>query len=647
MSNVSAACLFLLKTGIFCTFFLLLCSGVVLAADSDSPDTPHGLASDFDFNSQNQDDEPVVVIKPAGADILTEPLTIDALILIGYIEKIYISDTTVTIEANLTNLALSPTWSVTFVSLSDSLGGNNVVQMIPIRQLNSSIIQFDISPDNPGSYNVSLVYLSSVAQNIIITTEPFIQDFDVGINPDDPLLIYLSGSSLSLNNSILYLFSYDYQYFSSNSLNPNLLNELVGKNFIYFFDGANIRSIYWYGSNDSDVIQFSSESGQSGSTEPPVTPYKPVFYVNPFKELDLSLNHIFYCPIHDFYISGSSSPSASLEDCDSAIQWKVSMNGEEKDASLFLETSGEAVSRHFAFFNGRSLRGDSFPDSQELELKIYPILSQSVNFESSALPFSFKIKPDIFEKIITIPFEGSGISITTLDPEKPSLSSLSFSGTAGDKISEILSGSSVIVKTLSENEFSSISEIPSDVEIFTVIDIDFSQNKSVLNEYLSSTNQKAILTFKIPKIVNNAAINQNHLKIYHIVEVDGKNKLEELNIVQISEIEEPAGSNVWYYVISVETSGFSPFAVVSQVSGDDIFAPPVYSENSSLGFLNSAGTLQPNESDPSKNSKNEIGLPSQVIPNLVKKIKGHMSLFSVLVALMSGLFMWNYIHRKL
>ena len=555
MSNISAARSFIFKTGVFCTFLLLLCSGVVLAADPVSFDESFDSVSALDFNFG---------IEPAGAVILPDQETVNLLNSIGYIEKIYISGTTVTIEANLPSVLLSPTWSVTFTSLSNSQTGNDAVQSIPFRQLNSNVIQFDIFPENPGYYNVSMMRAQIFAQNAIITTESFVPNPNTGINPDKPLLIYLSATSFTFENTIYYLFNYDYQYFSNDSLNPNLLNEIIGQNFIYFFDVVNLRSIYWYGSNDPDVIQFSSETGQPDSIESTVHPYKPIFYVNPFKEFDLSLNHIFYCPIHDFYIPDSQSDYAPMHECYSDIQWKISMDGEEKDASLFFETATEEVPRHFAFFNGSNFREDSFSGSQEFTLKIYPVLSSFANFESSALPFLFKIESDIYDEMITVPFNGPEISIENVNPNKPSLSSLSFSGAAGDKISEILSGSSIIVKMLSKDEFPGISEIPSNAEIFTVIDIDFSQNKSVLNEYLSSTNQKAILTFKIPKIVNGAVINPNDLQIYHITEADGKNKLELLNIVEIYETEEPIDSGIQYYVLSAETSGFSPFAVVSQ-----------------------------------------------------------------------------------
>jgi len=641
MSNISAARSFIFKTGIFCTFLLLLCSGVVLAADpvsfDESLDESFDSVSALDFNFG---------IEPADAVILPDPEAVRLLHSLGYIEKIYISGTTVTIEANITNNFINPTWSVSFTSLSDSQAGNNTVQSIPVRQLNSNVIQFDIFPENPGSYNVSMIYAQIFAQNAIITTESLVPN--TGINPDKPLLIYLSATSLNLGSTTYYLFNYDYQYFSNDSLNPNLLNEIIGQNFIYFFDIANLRSIYWYGSNDSDVIQFSSETGHSGST---VHPYKPIFYVNPFKEFDLSLNHIFYCPIHDFYIPDSQSGSVPMHECDSDIQWKISMDGEEKDASLFFETATGAVPRHFAFFNGSNFRRDSFNGSQEFTLNIYPVLSHSANFESSALPFLFKIKSDIYDEIITIPFNGPEISIENVNPNKPSLSSLSFSGAAGDEISDILSGSSIIVKTLSKDEFSGISEISSNAEIFTVVDIDFSQNKSVLNEYLSSTNQKAILTFKIPKIVNGAVINPYDLQIYHIVEVDGKNKLELLNIVEISETEEPTGSGIQYYVLSAETSGFSPFAVVSQSSDECVPVPSDEKKPFAISPDDSVNAALLNGSDPSNSlsngSPNVIDSPSQIIPDLVEKVRGHMSLFSVIIVLASGLFMWNYLHRKL
>jgi hypothetical protein len=626
MSKVSTIGTHIFKIGALCLLFLIFCSGVVLAENSIELDVI------FDINPNDSDNS---FPYPGSTDVILGSL--------GYIEKVYISDTTVTIETSNMLSDINPTWRVVFIPLYGSPAGDNNTQEVSFRQLDSNIIQFDVSPDNPGFYNVSLMYVSNFdfSQNIII------QNYDdIGHDASDKLpFIYLPCSFVTINDTHYYI--HDYRpYLSSGLFN---LNEVEGKNFIYFFDDINLRSVYWYGSNDSDIIHFTPEINAHDPVS--ILPYKPVFYINPFKTSDFSLNQFFICPAHDL---SETQKFNDLHECADEIQWKVLVNGNEKDASLFFETNNEILSQHSVSFSDLNPLKAFFSssqdfDSQEVELLIYPVLSSSINFKSFSLPFSFKMNSAIYEEIITIPFENSGIFIDNLNQNKPSLSSLSFSGTAGDEINEILSGSSIIIKTLNENEFSGISEIPSTAEIFTVIDIDFTRNKSELNQYLSSTNQKAILTFTIPKIVNGAVINPENLKIYHFKEVDGKSKLEELNLIEISESED---LGIQYYVLSAETSSFSSFAVVSQSSrdGEDVHNPPEIpsekSTKSSSGGINNIDILQPKESGSSTDSSPNINSPIFTIPDLVEKVSGHLSLFSVIVVLVSGIFMWNYIHRK-
>jgi len=629
---------FALKIGALCAFALfvfILCSGITLADGSSDPDSlsvnPNVLSP------------PII---PNFIDFSSFDLYFD------YIDKIYISDNTVTIESNIMT-HINPTWSVTFTPTSS--GSNNLkpASAIEFRQLNASVIQFELSSD-PGFYTISLKNIQNLAiqnsqsdglvRRVILTAVP-----QNSVSEDDALVIYPSIIYASIDSYPIYSFDYS-QYFSDGTFYPDLLDNIAGKNMIYLFSGKNLRSFYWYSSNDSDNIDYMPVSEFSKINS--VKAYKPTFYIKPLSGSDFSLNQVFICPEHDFYYIGSNQIHVS--ECESNIQWKISINGKESDASSLLKPdSFDASHPHFISLNDLNLLENRFLNSrneliESIDLKIYPKISETSDYKSTALPFIFDIRPGVIEDIVQIPIRASplsdsisvSVSETSPNSNKPSLSVLSFPS----ELSSILENSVVIIKTLNADALSDVFEQSPESEVFAVIDIDFSENKAELNQFLSSTGQTVTLTFTIPKTVAGNEINPKELKIYHIVEANGEKKLEQLKI----EVSESEINGIPYYVISAETSGFSSFAVVSEPLEIETPVLPVSASSAPISYTQNNTALSSNESDFSNNTNSSSPRPLfPTLPSLIEIVSGYFSMFSVLVVLFSGLFMWIYIRREL
>ena len=202
---------------------------------------------------------------------------------------------------------------------------------------------------------------------------------------------------------------------------------------------------------------------------------------------------------------------------------------------------------------------------------------------------------------------------------QPHLYSLSFP----KNMSAYLMDTQLVVRDLDKDDLSGISNgiISADSVVYGFMDVDLSSNKSELNSVLENENKNIKLTFTIPKTIDGNTINPRDLVIYRVVEVNGVKTLEKLNVAVSEAIDKD------FYLVSVESTGFSPLVITSTAPANNSQSPGVYnSEASPLTF-------------------HPMDLAD--IFSLVTKIKGNFSLFSVSVVLVSSMFLWVYIRRSL
>ena len=171
---------------------------------------------------------------------------------------------------------------------------------------------------------------------------------------------------------------------------------------------------------------------------------------------------------------------------------------------------------------------------------------------------------------------------------------------------------------------------------------------------MSENDLTVALTFSIPLLDENGnPINLEDIVVYHIIQdEDGQTQLVPLTIIS----REIDGD---FISLTAHTTGFSPFAVVTTLPVVEPPKPPeppqkTPSRSSSSMYsaviISNAPPEENKSTDPVGNSSNVT--PPVIIPpipdiDIIRVVHGNLSIFSIFVVLMSGIFMWNYIRRNL
>ena len=171
--------------------------------------------------------------------------------------------------------------------------------------------------------------------------------------------------------------------------------------------------------------------------------------------------------------------------------------------------------------------------------------------------------------------------------------------------------------------------------ILSVTDISFENS---INEVLKENNEQVEISFVIP--VDDVELNPNDIAVLHVSDDGEKKSLEKLESTVSFKID-----GVKYYSVTAKTSEFSSFAVISTGNPDSGLSSNAGGQPIGEAFVVS----QENSVPPTDVNGYDLGLspsPISVVEDIVTKIQGHLSIFSVLVVLTSGLFMWDYIRRR-
>lgn len=453
--------------------------------------------------------------------------------------------------------------------------------------------------------------------------------------------------------------SYYYHYAVSilTSFDEGLFEKMADHDLVYRFSDNNLRSVYWFDGFRSVTNDYDKK----------FMPMKMVYSVNMSDLQDIGISSLFICPSHDpnNNKNGNGNPTggAGKGSCVKDLEWVVSVNGELRDASDYLNINSQGKKanhfQHIVTFTDLSLLHNDLMSSQEVEFMFYP-----KGYEETAVLF-------VFER------EGAHVSISNyledVDEDgkfhvpipsgssfgNPALSSMTFpAGT-----SSLLSTATVLISDLDYSFFESFGseDVFEDLDIVVhlFVDIDFGESKESLNQYLSESGQTVSLTFLVPKSVGGTDVVIDELKIFHITKIDGQPTFEELSNLTVVNSE-----NEEYYLATAEATGFSPFAVLSVSDSEDgsgSVTPgpdPVLNPDSKLADPSpsssislSSGTHQvsviPEKISEATGFVPNLSSITPEIPAVIETLQGHLSLFSILVVFVSGMFMWNYIRRRL
>lgn len=519
---------------------------------------------------------------------------------------------------------------------------------------------------------------------------------DNPVIPAYEIIVYPIQSSFThdFNKPVYYSANYG-SVFTDEAVYLDLKEEFVGKNIIYSFDQGTLRSVYWY---DAEADELNLKPDGS------MVAYEPEFILNLSDLQDFGLNSLFICPEHDTYtVSDYNDASKTLtidgipySGCTSEFEWALTIGDSEKNASDYLmtyddlypvekedgnpeetpdpeEDDGEPEEEeevdiitypHFISFNSSALSGD-LSKTRTQAIQFYPVLKTGNEIEQQpeepgesdpSLPgeednedegsfTSFKDKAYTFKfsRLYTsVPIELKGDTMElvseTTDYSKPLVSSLSFP----EAVKDALKDNSLILESLNshaldkDNIDDDSGYLTPETSVLSVTDISFENS---INDVLKENNETVELSFVIPTVIDDVDINPNEITVLHISEGEEKS-LEKLETtVRLKDV-----NGVKYYAVTAKTSGFSPFAVVSNENNG--------SENVSKAGGQSYGeaVVIPSEEDvppEDKNGYNNVLPPLTTIEDIITKVQGHLSVFSVLVVLTSGLFMWNYIRRRI
>ncbi|TDQ71037.1 hypothetical protein C7391_0136 [Methanimicrococcus blatticola] len=602
--------------------------------------------------------------------------------ILDYNETIYINGDTVTIVNN---------FDTTSYPVREFNGKGKEKEALNLSKFNSSVdeknqttyIQFNVSDFNlglmtsPGKPSEDFtIYLcgyldgskNHVDTEITFRVEKIFKSDKTGYD----IIVYPIKSSYSHDYTIkLYYFvEYD-SVFSDKAVYPDLKQELLNNTVIYSYDQGRLRSIYWYDA-DAEELEF---------LKSPVSlnDYESEFILNLSDLQEFDLNSIFICSEHDkFKISTYTGKKIKSNDliatgtsysaCKTDFDWAVSIGDSEKKASNYLQTYNDLYPAanpedimeysHFISFNSSALNNDLL-NERNLSVQFYPVVtlkdevdteavSEVVSEDDTEISFKDKAYAFTFKRLsqsVSTEIDDDGV-LDLVDEEteikKPLLSAMIFPTILQEKLED----NSLVLATLNTDVFDGIEDssdlLTPETNILSVMDIGFESNSAEINDLLKENNQMVTLTFSIPTVIDGSNIDLNRLEVLHVIEVDGEKTVEQLTI---DLVEDGKINGVNCYNITTSTSGFSPFAVVLSKP----VKPPETTQNSGGQSFGEAVVVPPKESvkDEKNGFGNTITTPVTVIEDIITTVQGHLSVFSILVVLTSGLFMWTYIRRRI
>ena|GEM_PF-3847517 len=498
-----------------------------------------------------------------------------------------------------------------------------------------------------------------------------------------------------------YLFTNDggIEYFFSNlvfsdysllfsEINNEILNDFSEINFIYNIKGNYLRSFIWY--PNSDLIHYSGgysisntgnnledadSSDDSDLTSAPIEilSYKPEVIVKSSNH-EFDFNYFFICPEHDSLFSPLSSATPEADEFN--IEWQVSANGESLESDEFVSNYdflneenelATLIFSHAASFIGFNSLKETLEFDKPVQFEIYPCLIpiENITDENPDSCIDLDDNSDIDLDIDFDVFKSASIPITfiskiqrtpivlidntlTLSPSvssQPTLSSLQFP----NEVAQIFADNNVnlIVESLTAADL----QVELQGAPIAIINISFSDLsvKSMVNEALKNGGG-VDLTFSVPTTDSfGSPINPSGLVVLHVVEKDGRQTTESLKITHISKAADG------FYTVTATTTGFSPFIIASSEVSDSSPVNPSPmpdsanpSESKSSSSVGQAVIRSENAASESFSLPIDIDskfMPPQIIET-VEKIQGYLSLFSILVVLVAGLFVLNYIRRS-
>ena len=563
---------------------------------------------------------------------------------------------------------------------------------------NGNTYSFDLSNNADSVHSFSLRIKNMLSRSLTFDTylldsaldpaaDPAADDDDDDNANDDEnvktVFYPVYSDSTGLLSSVFY--HYDVDFFTS--FDENIFEKMADHELIYRFDTQSLRSVYWFDGFRPETNDYGTE----------FMPQKMVYSVNMSDLQDVSIGSLFICPAHDpdsdeYDNTLGSAGNADKGLCIEDLEWMVFINGELRVASdylnIFVNETGSDPSnpgnpgngtgnngsgnngsgnnssgnkskpgdpdpivdaesfQHVATFTNLSLLSDDLMASSEVEFMFYP-----KGYKEMAVLFVFEregvyvsIDPNLVDDVkLYVPISSHS------EPQNPTLSAMAF---PKGILSALGNSATVSINSLnpaaledfnSENIFED-----SDISVHLFVNIDFGNSKDSVNQYLSENGETASLTFTVPKKVNSDGVMKNvmkdELKVFHATETGGQKKLEELNLTISDDPNDPEN----YYIVTAETTGFSPFAIISVPSGqiDNPGPDPVSSSSSGSG----QAVVIPAKNSESPTFEAVPEIPNSQVPSIteiIDFIQGYLSLFSVLVVLLSGMFMWNYIHSRL
>ncbi|WNY28419.1 hypothetical protein MmiEs2_06040 [Methanimicrococcus stummii] len=536
------------------------------------------------------------------------------------------------------------------------------------------------------------------------------QEPNLFIYPDKSYFTYTCGSTDRIFHTSYYnhLFSEEiYPDFSEELSENDVILNLYGNNLrsVSWYDSG-LKVISLAGDR---TIEYSGSSSGTPVGKIEISDYKPEINVNVSKIPELDLNFIFVCSDHDssVYVKSTrpdleivnetfESVPVSFSKCDSVFEWQAFVNDsfKQNSADFFLpyvddETdenedgneNGNGVGNeneefedlypHYVLFNDLSLLRDDLSLSKTIQLSVYPKLidetendpdagreneddenknensdegiEPDLTWISSSIPFTIKRVSQSYP--IYLVSDGDKLNLVLKTdaepPEVPDLSKLAFPTTVND----LFEGGDVelIVDALTEKSIENIETdlITDEVPIHSVLNIDFSSAavKDSLNEQLNSENEFVVLEFEVPAIDSlGNPISGDDLTVFHIIEVDGVQTMEKLN----AKITSKGIGDEKYFVITAYTTGFSPFVIASVESEKTLS-----SSSDPFGHAAIVPENEPEEEEVQNPESYSNDIPKSIVSDIVTKVQGHLSVFSILVVLTSGLFMWDYIRRRI
>ena len=582
-------------------------------------------------------------------------------------QKLYLTFEVTDLNAEIT---LDPENPEIIIFSNDVLG--NEIENKVIKDMNKDVRIIEGEPE---------LDLSASLSQIVSVSQPFSylqQGYEI---------------SLVLDN-IKTLDGLGYNFLFSN-FRDEIFDDFSKTNFIYNIQGTSLRSFVWY--QDSSSIRYVGESQ-----------YKPEVTIKNSESSSFCFNYFFICPGHDdlfrfadevilswWYSDALNTATENniildYGECLLSPGWQVFANNEYLYNSAYLlsdyvissvdsapeeselpeipepELIDLVFSHAVTFDRPNSLR-QFFTSNQLNTLEIYPIhVPETVGVEEE-IEIIIPVLPDTTFKSAAIPilfyYEGTTlVELSVADSgllsipqsqnlQTPALNSLQFPRSLTGILNERDAGNLIVETQPLESVSSILSEntdlISEGTPIYAVISIDFS-NPSVkerINKALKDGNSKVNLTFSVPARDSfGNPILPDELSIYHIIDNGNAGQsIEKLQIISVSDINEYG-----LYGVTAATSGFSPFIVASV---DDSFNPSPSIEYASSG--SSFGQIVTSEDEDLNLSENTsistVREPNPLtapIIQTVQKIKGYMSLFSILVVLIAGLFVWDYIRRS-